>query len=167
MQVWDKADRVTAARTYYVLPEYKPPVDTTPAAVADQDVRQRTWKWDGTETMYPFWAVPRLSKAEVTQRNAASKDAPVQINMAFEEKELAVVVPGVNGIVLAVRVPILVNTVALPRRAELVCEAQPKAAPKKRAATDWKADAKKDEKDTTAKRPKAKPKADASGRIIL
>lgn len=56
-------------KTYYVVLEYKPPADDTDAAVvADAGVTAgdvKTWQFKGDETMHPFWAIPRVSPAEV------------------------------------------------------------------------------------------------------
>ena len=91
-----------STKTFYLLPEFKPPADKTPAEVADHDVRLRTWKWDAQETMHLFWAANRVTQQELHQRNERIGSAVARINMELQDKELAVCVPGPSGIVLAV-----------------------------------------------------------------
>ena len=93
----------------YLLPEFKAPTDTTGAEGADRDPRLRTWRWDASETMHAFWAVGKASLGEA--RDPPDGSAVARINMALEEKELAVVVPGVGtGLMLAINIPVPVNT---------------------------------------------------------
>ena len=114
--------------TLYLHPEFKTPTDTTSAEVADRDPRLRTWRWDASETMHAFWAVGKASLGEV--RDTPDGSAVARINMALEEKELAVVVPGVGSkFVVDMHLPVLVNTVPVKKGDELLMEAPPKRKP--------------------------------------
>ena len=112
----------------YLLPEFKAPTDTTGAEGADRDPRLRTWRWDASETMHAFWAVGKASLGEA--RDPPDGSAVARINMALEEKELAVVVPGVGSkFVVAMHLPVLANTVPVKKGDELLMEAPPKQKP--------------------------------------
>ncbi len=172
VQVWVKGDPNGATpTTFYLHPEFKPPADKTPADVADHDVRLRAWKWDAQETMHVFWAVNRVTEQEIQQRNSRNESAVARINMELETKELAVCVPGTGGVVLAVNVPVLVNTTAVKKGEELLWEARPKTAPKKKAAEEtWKTDAAKRAKGKPSGQPapkKSKKGFDESGKMSL
>ena len=111
--------------TLYLNPEFKTPTDTTSAEVADHDPRLRTWRWDASETMHAFWAAGRACHGEV--RDIPGGSAVARINMELEEQELAVVAPGVGaGLVLAINLPVLVNTGPVKNGDELLMEAAPK-----------------------------------------
>ena len=172
VQAWVKGNPDAGPRaTFYLHPEFKPPADTTPADVCDQDVRLRTWKWDAQETMHAFWAVNRVTPQEVLQRNSRTESAVARINMELEDRELAVCVPGPGGVVLAVTAPVLVNKTPVKKGEELLWEAKPKGAPKKKAAEEtWKTTEVKKAKGKASAQPpqkKAKKGFDDSGKLSL
>ena len=172
VQVWVKGGpEAPSIKTFYLLPEFKPPADKTPAEVADHDVRLRTWKWDAQETMHLFWAVNRVTQQELHQRNERIGSAVARINMELQDKELAVCVPGPSGVVVAVKLPVLVNTTPIRPGEELLWEARPKTAPKKKAAEEtWRTDASKRAKEKSSGQPphkKAKMTFDDTGKMTL
>ena len=157
--------------TFYLHPEFKGPTDTTPADVADQDVRLRTWQWDASESMHLFWAVNRVTPADVQMRNASGGSAVARLNMETQEKDLAVCVPGPHGIVLGVKVPVLVNAVPVKKGDELLWEAaaKPKAMAKASEET-WRTEEARRTKEKAAGAPaakKAKRAFDGHGRLQL
>ena len=164
VRVWVKQEEPKMGpTTMYLVPEFKAPTDTTGAEVADRDPRLRTWRWDASETMHAFWAVGKASLGEV--RDSPDGSAVARINMALEEKELAVVVPGVGSkFVVAMHLPVLVNTVPVKKGDELLMEAPPKQAQyhkyKKPQKETWRTQA-----DRSAK--KQKKGFDSSGRMQL
>ena len=112
----------------YLHPEFKTPTDATCAEVADNDPRLRTWRWDASETMHAFRAVGKASLGEV--RDTPDGSAVARINMALEEKELAVVVPGLGSkFVVDMHLPVLVNTAPVKKGDELLMGAPPKRKP--------------------------------------
>ena len=172
VQAWVKGGGDAAPRaTFYLHPEFKPPADKTPADVTDHDVRLRTWKWDAEETMHVFWAVNRVTPQEVLQRNERDESAVARINMELEDRELAVCVPGPGGVVVAVTVPVLVNNMPVKKGEELLWEARPKGAPKKKAAEEtWKtSEVKKAKAKPSGQPPQKKPRKgfDDSGKLSL
>ena len=61
---------VERSTTYYLHPEYKVPSDeTSESAVADGVGPQaHIWRWSGDESLHPFWAVQRLSAADLKKK---------------------------------------------------------------------------------------------------
>ena len=100
-------------------------------------------------------------------RDTPDGSAVARINMALEEKELAVVVPGVGTkFVVVILLPELVNTVPVKKGDELLMEAPRKQKPsqyhkyKKPLNETWRTQA-----DRSAKKPKEG--FDSSGRMQL
>ena len=126
---------------FYLHPEFKQPTDKTPADVADHDVRLRTWGWDAQETMHVFWAVEKVLPTDLPARKALGGSAVARINLGLEKRELAVCVPGTTGLVIALKLPVLVNTTAVMKGEELLWEKRPKTKENTRpAAETWKTD---------------------------
>ncbi len=116
VQVYVK--RVQQAMTpmiFYIRPEFEAPADTTRADVLDRDVRLRTWQWDATETMHVFW-VARNATHDAAQADSVR---PPRENMELREKDVLVCMPGASGIVLAIKLPVLVNVEAVKKGGEL------------------------------------------------
>ena len=99
-------------------PEYKVPSDQTPeSAVADGLAPGvRVWKWDGDESLHPFWAIQRLSADEM--KNMISKDPHLRsgrrFNVSLTEKQYNVISVGdLRGhsvaITTQVSVPMITN----------------------------------------------------------
>lgn len=148
-------------KTYYVVPEYKPPTDDTDASVEATHSGAKAWQFQGDETMHPFWAVPRVSALEAQKSSATSE--PFAINMGLRTKRYQSVVVGnwqdkaVNA-VFAVDVPFLVNSHGLANGALLYWESAPKAETSKRQL-NWKdavAENSKKAKAKAASKPKAR-----------
>ena len=161
-----------AVKTYYVVPEYKPPVDDTDdteaavAAAADTEAavaaNAKAWQFKGDETMHPFWAIPRVSATEVQKAKAKAKE-PIEINMGLTTKRFQSLVVGNwcearTTNVIAVDVPFLTNLVPLKKGALLYCESAAKQVSQKRSL-NWK-DAVQDNA-RASKKAQAKPPAPA------
>ncbi len=133
VQVIVKGDMDIALMTFYLHPEFKLPIEAPRAEAAVSDTQQRSWKWDGGETMHFFWAVRKVIPGE--GGNARDGGADARPNMELQERELAVCVTGTCGLVLAIKVPVLVNNVPAMPDEEVVYEGTPKvkakAQPKK------------------------------------
>lgn len=153
-------------QTYFVNPELKlPELRPVESAVADQapgDVGAGTaWHFTGDETLYPFWAVSRVTDVEMKKLQSVAETSASRFNMEYDGKEFAAVAVGDENLTLHVSVPVMTNSVAL-RAGERLFLLLPKPPEKKRAAETWKTDAKKAklDKDGSEKAgPKAKPKA--------
>ena len=52
-----------AEREYFIHPEFKLPRDNTDPQAAKDTPGPRTWKSDGDESLYPFWAVERVTRS--------------------------------------------------------------------------------------------------------
>ena len=153
--------------TVYVHPEYKVPSDQTPeSAVADGLAPGvRVWKWDGDESLHPFWAIQRLSADEMKKRS--SKDPQLRsgrrFNVSLTEKQYNVVSVGdLRGHSVAmttqVSVPMITNETKIAAGEELILEVAPKAYTKRRTDVSWKDDV------VAAKAAKTKAKAKASSK---
>ena len=155
-------------KTYYVVPEYKPPKDDTDASVEATHSGAKAWQFQGDETMHPFWAVPRVSEHEAKKSRATSE--PFAINTSLRTKKFQSVVVGnwqdeaVNA-VFAVEVPFLVNSHGLANGALLYWESAPKAETSKRQL-NWKDAVAENAKKAKAK-PTPKPKARAGHGGVL
>ena len=121
--------------TVYVHPESKVPSDQTPeSAVADGLAPGvRVWKWDGDESLHPFWAIRRLSADEMKKHT--SKDPQLRsgrrFNVSLTEKQYNVVSVGdLRGhsvaMITQVSVPMITNETKIAGE-ELILEVAPKA----------------------------------------
>ena len=149
------------SNVYYVLPEYKPPMDDTDAELTTLSPEAKAWRFQGGETMHPFWAVPRATEVEV-QRSQGT-DVPIVVNMELKTKCFQTVVvgqhSGVNvGLVTSVEIPILVNMRPLKCGARLYMAIAPKREAVKRPLS-WKDAVAENEKKDKAKSAAPKPKA--------
>ena len=52
-------------KSVFVIPEFRAPEDCTTAQQAASVGGTRTWRWDGTESMHPYWAVRRLTRDQM------------------------------------------------------------------------------------------------------
>lgn len=126
-----------------MLPEYKTPADDTEAAVVAQHGNApKAWMFKGEETMHPYWAIPRVTQADV-QKSTISGE-PMEINMELSDKRFQTVVVGNVAdeglkLVIAVDVPFLVNAHRLKPKAALHVLTAPKPESKKRPM-NWKDD---------------------------
>ena len=131
----------------------------------------RAWKWNGDESMYPFWAVERVTDTWIRKVNAQSEDG-VTLALNVERKEIefnCVTVGAVQNssvaITVNVRLPVLTNTRDLTKGTRLLLEATPKPADKRKTKS-WKTDvdakAKQLKLDAAAVAAKAKAKANAT-----
>ena len=143
---------------YYVTPEYKIPEDSTSEKQQKEAPGIRLWTWNGEETMHPFWAVRRMTRWDLEKESTAQ--APLAFNVELVDVDYSVVSLGAFqedtvGITLAVRVPMITNTVDLEAGQELIMETATKKKTAKRTIT-WRDDA------TSKARAKAKAKAKSS-----
>ena len=156
-------------RKYYLHPEYKMPEDVTDApaaasAVAEAGSSARLWKWNGDETMHPFWAVQRMSDADLKKRNrsAEEKGEPkARFNTHLVEEEFAVVTVGTAGknsigVTVMINVPFITNSEDITKGDELLVEIEAKPEGVKRKQS-WKDDAVADVKQKA--KPKPSPQA--------
>ena len=169
----DKDAAVAAVRetTYYIHPEYKMPMDETPQASSSSAGGSRAWRWSGEETMYPFWAVERLTTDDMKKKMIQEPGS--KFNCQLKDYNYHAVTVGAYmgssvAYTLNVKIPGLVNSLPVKAGDCLYWESQPKAS-NKRKDIGWKADAFKPDKkassSTTAK-AKAKAKANSAGMVI-
>ena len=59
-----------ATNTYYLHPEYKLPEDVTDKSTEAVAPGIRLWRWSGEESMFPFWAVERVTEAWMFKTNS-------------------------------------------------------------------------------------------------
>ena len=134
------------------------PEDVTSEQGQKEAPGTRLWTWNGEETLHPFWAVRRMTREDLEKESSAQ--VPLAFNAELVEVEYTVVSLGAFqqdnvGITLAVRVPMITNTVDLEAGQELIMETAPKKKPTKRTIS-WRDDA------TSKARAKAKAKAKSS-----
>ena len=161
---------VERSTTYYLHPEYKVPSDeTSESAVADGVGPQaHIWRWSGDESLHPFWAVQRLSAADLKKKNAQDRTT-YQFNACLKEKQYNVVTVGdLRGhsvsMTVTVTVPVITNSADLAIGEVLLLEVAPKAAPPKRKDTSWKDEARAKAK---AKLKPAVPKQKAAAQAVI
>ena len=163
-----KSGGVLPTETNYLMPELKLPTLSAAApagaeGASGDGAASTAWQFSGDESLYPWWAVTRLSPEEMHKLKASSKETmDSRFNMQVEPQEFAAVAVGQKNLVLHVTVPVLTNSVALRKGERLFLQHVAKAADKKRPAETWKTDAKKPKrgKEPAEKRP---PKATAKG----
>ena len=144
--------------TYYIVPEYKPPIDDTDASVEVINSGAKAWLFHGDETMHPFWAVPRVSlqQCEMQRSKATDGDEKISVNMELRTKKFQIVVVGnlqnkpMNS-VFTVEVPFLVNERGLANGALLYWESATKPEATSKRPMNWR-----DAVVTNAKKAKAK-----------
>ena len=103
------------------------------------------WAWTGEESLYPYWAVTRLSSAEMRKLQAEKETSTARFNMMVIQEEFANVTVGCDSrnMTLHVTVPVTTNAVALRTGDKLYLEMVAKAKPEKRKAETWRTDASK------------------------
>jgi hypothetical protein len=167
-------------RVYYVNPEFKGPQDTTPcdteAAVAatageggTEANNASTWSFTGDETMHPFWAVPRLTPAELARCMALAPNAACNMQLADDASPFQTLTVGEYmdtkmDSLCSVRVPMLTNTRQLDKGDNLVCEAAQKREPTRRTG-DWKTEVAQRSKAPKLASPAAAPAKGSATRI--
>ena len=159
LKVTERVNGVTVkACELFVHPEWQSPEDATVRqATHAVACEHKAWTWTGKESMHPYWAVQRLSSAQLTTRFPKG----ARFNMELLHKELAVVtVIGAANRTFVVRVPFLTNSIDIQEGVELLWECASK--PKKAASTsvDWKHDQKL--KEAAAVKEAKKRKVDAA-----
>ena len=132
---------VAATNTYYLHPEYTLPRDVTDAAIRATVPEAWLWQWTGDESLYPFWAVDRVSRVN----NGGGNGELREINVERKEKEAHCVTVGAvqgvsHAITVTVRLPVLTNSRDLKAGTRLIMEATPKA-DVKRKSESWKTQA--------------------------
>ena len=110
-----------------LLPEYKLPEDVTGTTTESVAPDIHLLRWSGEETLYPFWAVERVTAKWMRKSNAILGTSQLEFNMGFKMMEVACVTVGaVSGssfaIAVSVRVPVLTNTRALEKDTRLSLE---------------------------------------------
>ena len=117
-----------ATKTYYMHPEYKLPADVTDKSTEAVAPGIRLWHWSGEESMFPFWAVERVTEEWMFKTNSEftfRKEAThFEFNVEHKELEFACVSVGaVAGTSIAstviVRMPVLTNTCGLDKGTRL------------------------------------------------
>ena len=100
-------------KVYYVHPEWKTPKGPAPDNFQRECGVETDWEWTGDETMHPFWAVRRLTHAQMSKEPADDRSV-AGITVDLMTKEYTVVTLGVvqgQSVVmtLLVKVPYLTN----------------------------------------------------------
>ena len=135
-----------AANTYYLHPEYKLPEDVTDTSTEAVAPGTRLWRWSGDESLYPFWAVERVTDTWIHRTNAEftfrKESTQFEFNVEHKELEFACVSVGaVQGksiaVTVTVRLPVLTNTRDLKKGTRLFMKAVAKPADKRKPES-WK-----------------------------
>lgn len=157
-----KDPKKPATATYYVNPEFRLPKRAADAAAPDDTAEAgvELWTWTGDESLHPFWAVERLTEADLKRRQQTPTGAQLDFNLVTEIAEISVVTAGgwhdtsLAG-TTAVKIPILTNPEKLTQGDVLICQVQANKTPPKRQTEDW--------RDDVAKKRKAEAKSKAGG----
>ena len=136
-------------RQFYLNPELRlPEAKKSASAVAEgasavADALE--WAWTGEESLYPYWAVTRLSGDEMRKMQAEQETLTARFNVEVIKQEFANVTVGCErrNMTLHVVVPVLTNIVALRKGERLYLEVVAKAKSKKKAPETWRTDASK------------------------
>ena len=163
-----EAHATLRTKEWFVLPEFKYPRKKEPPAVAaagDADAAPVPviWMWDegGDDGMHPFWAVRRMTVAQLKQEQAQQDDGAPTIRfnceLVYRTVTCVCIAPCGDKTVNRTRmmtVPCLTNSIALVEGEELVLEIAERrkknSTPQKRS---WREVVKEDDK--TKKKPKA------------
>ena len=137
------------ATTYYVVPEFKMPEDTTETTHEQALGQTRTWKWNGDESLLPTWALRRLTSHQLQLLKNANDATGLAFNVEEVVKEYNVVTVGEvdnasMAITIIVAVPLVTNPRKILKGKELILECAKTTAPietRKRPEADWKKDA--------------------------
>jgi len=127
-------------------PEYKLPEDVTDKSTEAAAPGIRLWRWSGEESMFPFWAVERVTEAWMFKTNSEftfrKEDTQFEFNVEHKELEFACVSVGaVAGTSIAstvhVRLPVLTNTCHLEKGTRLFMHAAAAKLVAKRKDESW------------------------------
>jgi len=135
-------ERVKA--TYYLHPEFKAPKMSHAAVAGTGHDQNAACEWVGDESMYPYWAVERITAEDLRRRQV---DKPqLRFNMQGKLKEFAVVAVSVvndrnQNNTHTIGITLLTNSVALRSGEELLMERIVPIQPvNKRKERSWKDD---------------------------
>lgn len=136
---------VLRTKWFAVTPEFKSPkqADGPDSAVAGPPP---PWLWSDTDTMHPFWAIRRLTDAQLAKENQAVKPGAPALrfncelkSFPFQSVNIAVIGATVTNLTRLFNVPLLVNNLDLLPEEELLLRIEGKIAKDKRAPT-WRDD---------------------------
>ena len=120
----------------YMTPEFKPPHKVEGAEAATQP-----WKFDGSESMYPFWAVRRLPEALLQRENLRAKPGEeLRFNCEVLEETITNITMG-GGVATTTRMialPCMTNSREVREGEELLLEVRAKPPTPKSKAITWK-----------------------------
>jgi len=143
------AVRASREQTLYLLPEFTAPKQVKshgsnesntavadPTAVADTAAVASVWEWsvDQKESLHPFWAVRRLTKAQLNHEIVSKKESgkrPPRFNCDFVIQRMSNVTVSairdhVHNFARMYNVPFLTNNVELKCDEELIVQVHPK-----------------------------------------
>ena len=113
---------------FYVNPEWKGPE-------ADHDDPE-SWKWQGDESMHPYWSIRRLSEQRLGEATFNMTTKP----LAFTTVTLGAIGGKCLSVSMKVTVPFMTNFVEIQKGAELLLEEEDKQRKEKHKSKTWKDD---------------------------
>jgi hypothetical protein len=122
-------------------PEFKCPQDTrSPLQVEAMDSPE--WKWTGSETMHPFWAVRRASTAAMAreQSKVTVGTSKPRINCELVDHTFTTILFGgtCSTLTRVITLPFLTNSMALTAGEELILEVAAKVESTHKPKRSWK-----------------------------
>ena len=126
---------------FYVNPELKLPTATEPSAELLLMGLAADWEWKGDESLHPFWAVRRLTPAQLASEPKSSRAAGFNVSLQTEQVS-HVTVGKFKGTSWSkthvVSIPVLTNLEHIKRGTELVLQADVAEKKEKIKKRTWK-----------------------------
>jgi hypothetical protein len=157
---------------FYVLPEFKSPVDKRTPTQKKEEASSPSWQWGdgGAETMHPFWAVRRLTATQLRKEQETTKLGQPQSRFNCElidfQMSIVTIAAPKNKCMNSTRtihMQLLTNSMPLKKGEELILEIilkeKKKAETAKRSWRDAQKDADRDAATAAATAKKAKTTA--------
>ena len=146
---------LTRTRRLYIGPEFIYPQQiegSDPAVAATQQIEgsdpavAANWQWEGTETMNPFWAARRMTRAQLTKEYVDRKAGlkPLRFNCELKTYQVSAVNVGlvdqkIGNTTRMFDVPFIINNKEMEEGEELIIEiTPPKNEGKKQKQRVWK-----------------------------
>ncbi len=129
----------TPSHSLYINPEWVEPGQQE----TEHEVTPPTWEWNGDESMNPFWAVRRLTAAQLAQEAAAANITG--LNVQLDSQEFTQVTVGSlqkesTSNSLTVSMPLLSNSAEIKQGVELILRHEPATKAKTEKTRSWKSD---------------------------
>jgi hypothetical protein len=128
----------------YINPEWiQPKEQETEHGPARPSSKAKQWEWNGAESMNPFWAVRRLTEAQLAQEPAAPDITGFNVELSsqeFTQVTVGCVKKESTSSTWTISLPLMSNSAEIKQGVELVLRHVPTSKSKPEKTRTWKSD---------------------------